>query len=530
MKKMMIYLVVTFCLTINTKAFEEQFIKTNLISVKVFQRGAELTHTAKAKLEKGVIDLVFGGIAQNIDQNSINISAKGDLVILSISQRLNYLKSNEKTLQIKTLEDSLELLNKNLFTKQNENEVLKAEMDLLFANKEIGSKDKGVSIAELQKMAEYFRKRLTEIKTRMTEITVEIKNIQKNIERIAKQLNELNNKLNQPINELIVTVSSKSKNDAEFIISYFIQDASWQPAYDIRVEKINLPANLEYKANVKQNSGLDWNDVNIILSTRNPIQSNYKPELNPWFVDFEKPILQKDTRTARQKSFSPQALMVETNVETESIADYFEVSQTQLAAEFIPSLKYSIPSDNKAHVVELQKLSLKAKYEYYAAPKLDNNAFLVAYFSDWNDYNLLPGLANIYFENSYVGQTHINPLISKDTLNISMGRDQNISLIKQIIKDFTENKFLSSDIERTFAYEIKIRNNKTIPINILVEDQIPISKNEDIKIRLINSDGGQYNESEGKIKWNIQLDGSQSTTKRLIYSIRYPKDKIISNL
>ncbi|MEJ5352367.1 MAG: mucoidy inhibitor MuiA family protein [Melioribacteraceae bacterium] len=510
-------------------ASNEQFIKANITSVKVFLRGAEITHSAKVKLEKGKSELIFTDVAQNIDPNSINISAKGELVILSVNQKVDYLKTPEKSKQIKMLEDSLEILNKILSSKQNEIDVLKAEIDLLYANKEIGSKEKGVTVNELQKFGEYFRKRLTEIKNKTTEISLDIKNIQKNIERITKQLNELNNNINKPVNELVVSVSVKSKCDAEFVISYLVNDASWQPVYDIRVNKIDSPAILNYKASIKQNSGLDWENVDIVLSTRNTIQNNNKPELYPWFVDFEKPMLRKEVGLS-QKVFSPMSNVVESSAESETLADYFEVAQSQLSAEFIPSIKYSIPSDNKNHIIELQNFTIPAKYEYYAVPKLDNNAFLIAYLSSWNEFNLLPGEVNIYFENSFVGKTYINPFTSKDTLTISLGRDQNISCSKQTIKDFTESKFLSSDVERIFAYEIKIKNNKTIPIKLIVEDQIPISKNDQIKIKLIDSDKGLFFENEGRIRWTIDLNGSESATKKLIYSVRYPKDKIIPNL
>jgi len=513
----------------HVNASEEQFIKANVTGVKVFLRGAEITHSAKVKLEKGKSDLIFTDVAQNIDPNSINISAKGDIVILAVNQKIDYLKLPEKSKQIKMLEDSLEILNKNLSSKQNEIEVLKAEIDLLNANKEIGSKEKGVTVIELQKFAEYFRKRLTEIKNRITEISLEIKNIQKNIDRITKQLNELNNNINKPVNELVVSASAKSKCEAEFVISYLISDASWQPVYDIRVNKLDSLAILNYKASIKQNSGLDWENIAIVLSTRNTIQNNNKPELYPWFVDFERPILRKDIGLS-QKVFSPMSAVVESTTESESLADYFEVTQSQLSAEFVPSIMYSIPSDNKSHIIELQNFSIPATYEYYAVPKLDNNAFLVAYLSRWNEFNLLPGELNIYFENSFVGKTFINPFTSKDTLTISLGRDQNISCSKQTIKDFTESKFLSSDIERTFAYEIKLKNNKTIPVKIIVEDQIPISKNEQIKVKLIDSDKGSYFENDGKIRWIIELKASETANRKLIYSVRYPKDKIIPNL
>ena len=141
-----------------------------------------------------------------------------------------------------------------------------------------------------------------------------------------------------------------------------------------------------------------------------------------------------------------------------------------------------------------------------------------------------PGQADIYFENSYVGQTYINPQTVKDTLAISMGRDQSVSATRKVLKDYTEDKFLSSDVERTFAYDIVIKNNKKIPVKILVEEQIPISQNEDIEVKLIDDSGAVYTKSEGKIKWNFELDGSQSITKKLVYSVRYPKDKIIHGL
>ena len=382
-------------------------------------------------------------------------------------------------------------------------------------------------------MADFFRKKVGEIKTQITSIENETKKIKKDVDRITKQLDELNNKLNQPTNQIVVTVSANSQSAAEFTLSYLTYSASWQPSYDIRVNKIDSPASLSYKANVRQNSGLDWNNVYVVLSTRNPVQNNNKPELNPWFIDFTQPILYKSSNIGGGRTVKAEAITIAKDAEyapAPSMADFTEVTQTQLAVEFIPKLKYSIPSDNKPHNVALQDYTIPAKYEYYAAPKLADNAFLVAYLTGWNEYNLLPGQANIYFENSYVGQSHINPQTSKDTLSVSLGRDQGISITRQMLKDFTEDKFLSSDIERKFAYDIVVKNNKNIPVKILVEEQIPLSKNEDIEVKLKDYSGGIYTESDGKIKWNIQVDPSKSVTKKLVYSVRYPKDKVIPGL
>jgi uncharacterized protein (TIGR02231 family) len=532
-KYLSVFFVVVF-ISSNLFGGDEILIKPSLSNVKVFLRGAQLSYSAKVKVEKGMNDIVLTGLASDIDRNSINISAKGDAVIMSVVQRFDYLKPPEKTVQVKFLEDSLDAQNKLLIYNQNENEILKAEIDLIFANKNIGNEKVGVSVVELQKMAEFYRKHLAEIKGKMFELSLSAKKIQKNIERIQNQLDELNNKLNKATNEIIVTALAKSSGNLEIDLSYLIYDAGWQPLYDIRVEKINTPASMSYKANVWQNSGFEWNDVDIVLSTRNPNVNNNKPELNPWFVDFSHPVQYKEMKLGGIQKISNQVMRVSSDEviasQSETMADYFQAVETQLSVEFTPQIKYSIPSDNKPHAVSLQEFTVPAKYEYYAAPKLYNNAFLVARLTDWANYNLLPGLVNIYFENSYIGQTNINPATTKDTLTLSLGRDQNISVSRDILKDFSEDKFLSSNVERTFGYEIKIKNNKKASIKIVVEEQIPISKNEDIIVKLIEFSSAEYKADDGKLKWIVNVDGGKSVSKKLVYSVKYPKDKPVQGL
>jgi len=534
MKKFNFAIVVVMFLSRIVFAADDILVKPSLSNVKVFLRGAQLSYSASVKVDKGLNDIVFTGLASNIDRNSINVSAKGDAIIMTVVQRFDYLRIPEKTSQIKMLEDSLESQSKSLALNQNEIDVLKSEIDLILANKNIGNEKVGVSVAELQKMAEFYRKRLSEIKNKMFDLTLNAKKIQKNIERIQNQLNELNNQLNKPTNEIVVTVSGKTYGTVDIDLSYLIYDAGWQPAYDVRVDKINSPAQLSYKANVWQNSGLDWKNIEIVLSTRNPSVNNNKPELYPWFIDFMRPVayreMMKAGAVANSVASQVQMQIKDDASQAETMADYFEVVETQLSVEFTPTIKYSIPSDSKPHSVALQEFSIPAKYEYYAAPKLDNNAFLVARLTDWANYNLLPGQTNIYFENSYVGQSSINPATTKDTLTLSLGRDQNISVSRDVLKDFSEDKFLSSNVERTFAFDIKIKNNKTAAVKIIVEDQIPISKNEDIVVKLIDSPGAVFDLQSGKLKWMIEVEAGKSISKKMVYSIKYPGDKQIQGL
>ncbi|MDP2037956.1 MAG: DUF4139 domain-containing protein [Ignavibacteria bacterium] len=531
MKRILLAVIVLVIVSQTILASGEVIVKPNLSGVKVFLRGAELKQSAKVKLEKGINEVVLTGIAQNIDRNSINVSGKGDGVIISVVQRFDYMRSPEKHPDVKALEDSLENLNKQLSFKQRDQEVLYTELDMIVSNKSIGNEKVGVTVTELQKMADFYRKRVTEMKTMLLDLTTQSKKIQKNIEKVQKQLNELNNKLNKPTNEVAVSISAKTSGTFDLDLSYIVYDAGWVPTYNIRVEKINTPAQLNYIANVYQNSGFDWNDVDIVLSTRDPNRNNTKPELFPWYLNFLQATASwKWERGALSKA---QPVMLTQDIkmdEAKSMADYYEAVETQLAVEFTPSLKYSIPSDNKQHSVAIKDYNIKADYEYYAVPKLDNNAFLVALLTDWSEFNLLPGEANIYFENSYVGKTNINPETTKDTLTVSLGRDENVSVSREQLKDFTEDKFLSSDIERTFAYEIKIKNNKKGAVKLTVEEQIPISQQEDIVVKVVELSGGNYNRENGELKWNVNVDGGKSVSKKLVFSVRHPKDKQIQGL
>jgi len=529
MKKLSIFISLIFLS--NIFFAEEIIVKPELQKVKVFLHSAEINQSAKVKIEKGLNEIVLTGIANNIDRNSINVSGKGDGVIISVLQRFDYLRPKEQNPEIKILQDSLEVMNKKLSINNNEEEVLKYELDFLMANKSIKNEKTGISIQELQKMSEFFKKKITDIKNQLLENSLTSKRITKKIENLKKQLDELNNQSNKPTNEIVVTISSNKAGNFSIDLSYLLYDAGWNPNYNIYVENIQSNAKLNYIANVWQNSGFDWKNVEIILSTRNPNKNNTKPELIPWYLNFYNPILSRELKSGMYKAVTMDA-SVQNVVEpqAQTMADYFEVNETQLALEFFPTMKYDIPSDNKPHSISLKDSELKSTYQYYAVPKFDSNAFLVMKLNQWSDLNLLPGEANIFFENSFVGKTYLNPQTNKDSLFISMGRDESIIVSRNQLKDFSEDKFLSSDIERTFSYEIKIKNNKKNAINLIVEEQFPISQQEDIQVNLKETNGALLDNEIGSLKWNVTINSNESISKRFSFSVRYPKDKKIQGL
>ena len=521
---------------------EKTISNTDINEVKVFQAGAQVNRTVKSSVEAGVTLLKLDGLSANINKNSISVSGTGDVVILSVDQELNYLQNERKSAEQKKLEDSLEVLQFQLEKAGGLTATYNDEQALLLANKSVGGANVGVSMENLQKVADFFRNRMTDIRTKLLEIHKEQKKLNEKIARIQKQLNELNAKRNQPTSIITVTVSAKARTTISLEVSYYVTGAGWTPHYDIRSKDINSPVQLAYKADVFQQTGEHWENVKMKLSTGNPSQGGSKPALSVWHLDFYNPIYKNKVHlinpgsAATQRTLSMEEIQsipsMDGNeaVAVKSVSDYTRVNENQLSTDFDIAIKYTVPSDGKIHTVDIQSYNLQALYSYFAIPKLDKDAFLVARITGWEELNLMPGKANIYFENGYVGESFIDPRETKDTLELSLGRDKKIIIKREQKKDLSSKKFIGSNVEKELKYVITIRNTKKEKINITIEDQVPVSKNNDIVVKLGDYSGGAYNEETGKITWKTDVAPAASVEKNLDFSVKYPKDKIINGL
>ena len=217
-------------------------------------------------------------------------------------------------------------------------------------------------------------------------------------------------------------------------------------------------------------------------------------------------------------------------VTTKRMDDYTEINENQLNVSFDIDIPYDILSNSKPHSVALKEIQLPATYKYYAAPRVEKEAFLLAEIKDYSKYNLLPGEANIIFEGLYVGKTQINPNQTSDTLNLSMGRDKKISIKREKVVDKSGTRFLSSKKEQTFTYDITVRNNKKETADVMLKDQYPLSTDKEIEIELLESSSAKENKETGILTWDLKLNPNETKKIRLSYKVKYPKDKIIDNL
>ena len=195
--------------------------------------------------------------------------------------------------------------------------------------------------------------------------------------------------------------------------------------------------------------------------------------------------------------------------------------------KFTLDTKFSLPSNGKEITTELKELEVPTDFEYKTVPKIDPIAFLTARVFDWEQYNLIEGEANLYFEGTYLGKTDLD-LSNKDTLSISLGRDQAVKVQRKPVKQFSKNQLIGGNSIDSYAFEISIRNTKSVPIKILVEDQFPVSKFKEVEVYDKAAIGSVENQETGQILWLNEIPSASEKTLPFNYTVKYPKSGTVS--
>ena len=191
--------------------------------------------------------------------------------------------------------------------------------------------------------------------------------------------------------------------------------------------------------------------------------------------------------------------------------------------EYEIDVPYTIPSDGQDYSIKMKELSVPVKYIYHAVPKLDEDAFLTAELTEWTKLNLLPGKSNIYYEGTFVGFSNIDTEKASDTLSISLGRDKNIAIKREGNTELFDKRVVGSYIKETIGWKISVRNNKYAKINIVIEDQFPLSYRKSIDVDRIDYEGAKLDDKTGMLLWDLELNANESKDVQFNYQVRYPK-------
>jgi uncharacterized protein (TIGR02231 family) len=550
---------------VSNLSFAEDIIKDSKIkNVTVFLQGAQINREARFSVKSGVTEIIVSGLSRYVDAKSIQAKGTNGIIILDTKFTSYYPSPGENEvsklpqsirIKIRAAEDSLERIGFELANLNSELEVLNASKSIIMNNGSMKGQGKvNDSIQLLQEAVKYY---LAEVSRINKEIN--------NINRIKANKNDLKNGLNQrlqalknysknddfknekntPDYRIIVAISSKTAVSGYLDLTYLVSNAGWNAQYDLISNVEDNHINLNYKAEVYQNTGIDWKDVRLSVSTNDPNKNKTKPELSPWILQTNPYAIQQrqiQTRSddvqalssvsvSRQKrlnSVQSEEVQMERNFNYSTSAQHTQIVQHMISAEFKIDLPYSIKSNGEKHMVLVKNEDVDANYRYYTVPKLENSAYLVAEITNLEELQLIPAKASIFFDGTYMGETYLNPGVMDDTLSLSLGKDPNIIVKRTFMKKNYKEKIIGNDVEKTSQYQIEILNNKGKTIELIVQDQVPVSRQEGIEITVEDISKGSLNEITGLVEWKVKLKSKDKETLDLRYTVKHNKKEPIA--
>ncbi|TWP25102.1 mucoidy inhibitor MuiA family protein [Apibacter muscae] len=511
----------------------------------VYFNSVEISQSVNINLPNGTSEIIVKNVSDYVNEETVLVGVPKQVTVLSVQYTTNYISEydkNENSSQLKEVKDSILWVTNKYSQIKNEKESTQKTIELLDANQKIVGSN-GINSGDLIKVVEYYQ-------TKRTELSNSLFVLERKEKELSEKLTNLKTKLSySQANEenisqgklVLQLMNSGNLQNIPLQISYISGGASWQPFYDLRAESISQPIQFLYKAQVVQQTGVDWKNVKLTLSSGMPSQNNRVPELNPWFLYFQ-PVAKLYRSNAlpismpeyanEEQVFNKKGMALENRqkqaYEVSTVSS--TINENQLNTSFDIPVLYNILSNGKQYSVVLNEIEIPASYKYFAVPKLDKDAYLLAQISNYSQYNLLKGEANIIFEGLYVGKTVIDPNQTQDTLSLGMGRDKRVTITREKIADKSGTRFLSSSKEQTFTYDIVIKNNKKNRINLTIEDQYPLSTDENIKIELMDKGGAKVDADLGKLTWDLVLAANEIRKIRISYKVKSPKNQSISNL
>jgi hypothetical protein len=222
--------------------------------------------------------------------------------------------------------------------------------------------------------------------------------------------------------------------------------------------------------------------------------------------------LEKDEDSFKEKREGIQTIAVATQYQPTTV-------------EYKIDEKYTVETDGKTTTIGIKQFEIPAIYGYLSAPKIDPSVFLTAKIPNWQNYDLQSGEASLYFEGSYLGKTYIDLGTVSDTLSLSLGKDNGIRISRKLIKEYSTKRFIGNSRTESKQFEINVRNDKQVSVNLVINDQFPVSTTKEINVDDQKAAEAQVDKDNGIITWNISLAPGQEKKLTLNYAVKYPKEK-----
>jgi uncharacterized protein (TIGR02231 family) len=522
-------------------------VPSRITAVTVYADRALTTRSTTLALKPGNYLIAFESLPTLLLDDSVRVDGKGTAATTITGlevKRLFLEQSGEKRVQ--ELQEEIRALEKRAAALDAKKAGITAQKAFLESIRVAWgdrlSKELAIgrpTAAELQDASTFVGARVAKAEEQNRDIEFDKKIIKDKIDALRRQQNEATGSGRKEVKTVEVAVDVTRAGSLTLELASMIPQASWEPSYDVRLASDSRTADLTFQAMIRQQTGEEWRNVELTLSTPRPAIGGAPPELTPWNISLyrPRPVMSEVTYavapapSARaKKTMDYDALEMAKAEEPPAEFAVAQISDEQSSVSFHAPRALDIPSDGSRHGTVVAVEQLPVSIEYLAVPKLSPAVFLKSELINHAPYPLLPGKVNTFIGNSFTGSSQLKKVAAGEKFDLFFGNDDQVTVKREELKQHKEAGLFGKN-RVSYRYHIELGNFRKEPLTITLRDQLPVAGDEEIKVSLEEPSLKPAEvKSDGTIIWKTPLNAGEKKELTFGILVEYPKEKEINGL
>ncbi|MBC6429946.1 mucoidy inhibitor MuiA family protein [Nostoc sp. HG1] len=527
-------------------------VQSEIVAVTVYADRALVTRRAVVDLTGIEQELVINPVPE-METESVRVSGTGTVGVRLVGVSSDRIYTTEPVAEIAHLTRQIQQL-------EAEKRHLQAQVDALALQSSFidGLREKteepfaqslsrkNLNLSETLDFLNFLGSQYSEYAIASGECKTQQQELDKQLQALRTSLQKIQTPHLKESFSLVVGVEVAGEGQFELELSYLVNRASWTPLYDLRFSTTSDIVHLSYLAEITQSSGEDWIGADLTLSTAKPGLGTLPPKLEPWYIDAPRPQLVQQRQLSAQPPLLPSipeppasAARADWQEEDEVAEDSLipaetvraEVSKEGRVVTFKLNGGGNIPSDGAPHKTTIFNDDYPCNFDYVAMPRLVSFAYLQANVKNSpNGATLLSGKANIFRDNVFVGTTQLENIAPGQEFKLNLGIDEGLKIERDLVERLVDKRLISNQRRITYSYRLIITNLLDKEVNLKVTEQLPVSRNEQIKVRLSRSNPQIQLGEMGILEWQLTLPPQERREIYYQFNVEYPPELIVVGL
>ncbi|MEG5238306.1 mucoidy inhibitor MuiA family protein [Microcoleus sp. AT9b-C3] len=537
-------------------------LNTSISEVTVYTDRALVTRRGTVSLTGNERELAIASVPATLETESVRATGAGTVAVRLLGVRTETVFSSEPvgdrtaelTQQIQDLQTQRRGINDKITARKIQLKFVEglSEKSVGFFSSSIAKQQVGLN--ETGELLNFLGTNYLKYVSAIAQHEKQQRELDKQIEALLQQLRQVQTPHSQQSFNILVAIEPSGSGNFELEVSYVVMGARWVPLYDLRVNTTNNHINLNYLAEVNQNTGEDWTGVALTLSTAKPGLGTLPPQLQPWFIDIVRPI------SAQRQDFSMKRSR---QTEAAEMATYYELDMAEAAplammamppaaaapepidattatakvsreggtVSFQVGGNTKIPSDGTPHKVTIFSENYPFKPEYIAVPRLVSFAYLQAVVvNPLTGATLLPGKANIFRDNTFVGTVKLDNVSPGEEFKLNLGIDEGLKIERELVERQVDKKLIGQQRRMSYAYRLNVTNLHQVQVHLTLKEQLPVSRNEQIKVRSTLTNPKIVPGEMGLLEWIMSLPPQAKQELYYQFVVEHPPDLTVTGL